>query len=149
MNFSAPEFGGTKDIVASKSVFTIADFCESMGLPVCMVPDVVEAFQRRELAELAAHEARMQRCAGRPDNEALPLRDEEGNEFGQVEARIPKAFFGNLLARNGFGFEGLVSDDGIRDLLRDNPQCRVKTVSGRITSGWTPGRKTVKNYGRI
>jgi hypothetical protein len=126
-------------------IHTLADFCESLGLPVTMVPDVMEAFQRRELAELAAHEARLARTAGRPDHEVLPLRDAEG-EFGMVEARIPETLFFNLMARKSFGWEGLTSDEGMRDILRDNPQCRVKTVSGRIQSGWTPGRKVFKKY---
>ena len=130
----------------SKPIYTLFDFCESLGLPVTSVPDVVEAFQRRELVELSLHEARMSRAAGRPDNEVLPLRDEQG-EFGVVEARIPRTLFFNLMARKGFGYEGLTSDEGMRDILRDNPQCRVRTVSGRIMSGWTPGRKVVKTYG--
>jgi hypothetical protein len=49
--------------------------------------------------------------------------------------------------RPGFGYEGLTSDEGMRDILRDNPQCRVRTVSGKVMSGWTPGRKVAKKYG--
>lgn len=127
-------------------VHTIADYCEALGLPVSMVPEVVEAFQRRELVEIARHEARMARAAGRPDGEALPLTD-AGQEFGRVEARIPATLFFNLAQRKGFGYAGLVSDDGLKDVLKDNPQCRVKTVSGKIVSGWTgPGRRVVKRY---
>ncbi len=126
---------------------TLADFCENLGLPLTAVPEVVEILQQRELAQLSAHEARMRRCAGRPDAEALPLRDDEGQEFGRVEARIPKTLFFNLAQRKGFGWEGLMSDEGLRDLLRDNPQCRVKTVSGRIVSGYRgPSRKTIRKY---
>jgi hypothetical protein len=118
-----------------------------MGLPISMVPDVIEVFQQRELAEHAAHETRMRRCAGRPDNRALPYRDESGYEWGRVEARIPKTLFWNLATRKNFGWEGLHSEEGIKEILKDNPQCRVETVSLRTVSGWTPGRKVVKKYG--
>jgi hypothetical protein len=126
-------------------MITLSDFCEQSGLPSTVVPQLVEVLANRELAVLSAHEARMRRCAGRPDNQALPLRDAEG-EFGVVEARIPRVLFGNLLARESFGWEGLTSEDGLRDILRDNPQCRVKTVSGRIQVGWGPTRRVVKRY---
>jgi len=126
-------------------VHTLSDFCQASGLPITMVPDVIKVFQQRELAELSAHQARMNRAAGRPDSEVLPLSDSEG-EFGVVEARIPKTLFFNLMARPNFGWEGLTSDEGMRDILRDNPQCRVKTVSGRVQVGWQPTRKTVKKY---
>lgn len=126
-------------------ICTVADFCEGLGLPVTMVPEMVDAFKRREVLELAKHEEKMTRCAGRPDNKALPLMD-EGHEFGRVEARIPATLFWNLAFRDGFGWEGLQSDEGISDILKDNPQCRVNTVSGKIQSGWTPGRKVVKRY---
>lgn len=132
--------------MSNKPIFTLYDFCEALGLPVTSVPDVVDAFHRRELLELSRHETRMARCAGRPDHEVLPLRDSEG-EFGVVEARIPRTLFFNLMARKGFGYEGLTSDEGLRDILRDNPQCRVRTVTGKIMSGWTQGRRVVKNYG--
>lgn len=126
-------------------IATPASFCEELGLPSFMAQELVESLQRREIFNLAQHEARMARCAGRPDNQALPLTD-EGHEFGRVEARIPVALFYNLAQRDNFGWEGLQSDEGIRDILKDNPQCRVKTVSGKVQSGWTPGRKTVKRY---
>lgn len=126
-------------------ICSVGDFVEGLGLPRAFVPDLIEAFKRREVLELARHEARMQACAARPDREALPLL-EEGHEFARVEARIPRTLFFNLLSRENFGWEGLTSDDGIKDILKDNPQCRVTTISGRTVSGWTPGRKVLKRY---
>lgn len=126
-------------------ICTVADFCEGLGFPRTFVGELIDAFKRREVLELARHEERMMRTAGRPDNEALPLMD-DGHEWARVEARIPKTLFWNLAMRDGFGWEGLSSDEGIRDILRDHPQCRVKTVSGRAQSGWTPTRKVVKRY---
>lgn len=124
---------------------TVSEFCRGLGLPEFAAADLIEVLRDEHLAELAAHEARMQRAAGRPDNEVLPLT-EEGHEFGRVEARIPATLAFNLIQREGFGVEGLLSDEGMKDLLRDNPQCRVKTVRRRAVSGWTPGRKVVKKY---
>lgn len=127
-------------------IHTVADFCEGLGLPISAVPDVCEAFQQRELVQLAAAQARMQRCAGRPDHQALPLMD-EGDEFGRVEARIPKEVFFNLMQRPGFGWEGLVSDEGMKDVLKAFPVCKVETVSGKIMTGYTGvKRTTVKRY---
>lgn len=127
-------------------MITLADFCEQSGLPATVVPQLIETLQQRELVSLARHEARMRRCAGRPDREVLPLRDAEG-EFGEIEARIPKTLFYNLLTRDNFGWDGLLSDEGMRDILRDNPQCRVKTVSGKTVVGWRgPSRRIVKKY---
>ena len=128
------------------SVVTLAEFCESSGLPATVVPQLVEVLQERELVELARHESRMKRCAASPSQERLPVRDAEG-DFGVVEASIPKTLFYNLLARENFGWEGLTSDEGLRDILKDNPQCRVKTVSGKTVVGWRgPQRKVVKKY---
>lgn len=128
---------------------TVSEFCRGLGLPEWMAGELVNELADRERHELRVHQARMQRSAGRPDGEALPLRDEQGEEWGVVEARIPAALAYNLAQRPGFGWEGLTSDEGMRDLLRDNPQCRVKTV-GRIQSGWTGaachGRKIIKKY---
>lgn len=129
------------------AIQSLSQFCASLGLPPELAPEIINALADRELLALTRHQARMARCAGRPDAEALPLRDETGQDFGVVEARIPRALFGNLLARPNFGWDGLTSDEGLRDLLRDNPQCRVQTVSGRIRSGWTPGRRVMKKYG--
>lgn len=131
----------------SKTIHTVSDFCEGLGLPITMVPDVCQAFQNRELVRLAACEARMNRCAGRPDNKALPFIDENGDEIGRIEARIPKDLFFNLVQKEGFGWEGATSDDGMKDILKSFPICRVETVSGKIVSGYT-GRKrtTVKKY---
>lgn len=127
------------------AVITVADFCESAGWPSYMVGELYEALVSRQTAELAAHETRMARTAGRPDNTALPLRDEEG-DFGVIEARIPATLFFNLAQRENFGWEGLQSDEGIKDILRDVPQSRVKTVSGKVTVGWTGRRERVKSY---
>jgi hypothetical protein len=126
-------------------IATLADFCEGLGLPATMVPEVARVLSDRESLALALHEEKMARLAGpAPGGERLPLLD--GNdEVGRVEARIPLTDFFNLEQKHG---EGCWQDDGfMRDYLKARPGCRVNTVSGRIVSGWVPGRKTVKKYG--
>jgi hypothetical protein len=128
---------------------TLLDECEAMGLPLSAVPDVVKAFTEPELAELAAHEARMRRLGGAPGSERIPLRDEHGEEFGRIEARIPAALFYNIGLREGYGFQAWEDEGFLKDVLRDHPQLRVKTVqpNGRVVTGYRgPRRAVVKRY---
>ncbi len=107
---------------------------------------LVQILQNRQVLNCARQMAKLNRCAKRPNNVALPLR-EDGQDFGRVEARIPATMFMQLMQQKNFGYEGLMSDDGMKDILRDFPQCRVETVSGKVTvaSGFA-GRKVVKRY---
>lgn len=115
-----------------------------------ILPDMIRALESRQLLNIAKQNERFERVAPQSvHNERLPLM-EDGHEFGRVVARIPKAAYFHLLQQKNFGQDGMFSDDGMKDLLKAFPQCRVKTVSGKITSGWTPGmaasRRTVKKY---
>jgi len=139
----------------NKSVITLEDFVEAQGLPLTAVQDLVEVLQEQERFELAKLNMGLNgRVNVSPGGraEALPLTD-DGDEWGRVEARIPKALFFNLMQQRTagggerLGYEGLLSDDGMKDVLRDFPQCRVETVSGKIVSGYTgPVRRIVKSY---
>ena len=83
--------------------------------------------------------------------ERLPLR-EEGDDIGVVEARIPKDLAFHFMQQRNFGWEGFSDDGGMHDFLKAYPQCRVKTVSGKTVSGWTPRgqRRTArKEYARF
>lgn len=81
--------------------------------------------------------------------EALPLND-GSDDYGRVIARIPKTAFFQLLKQDNFGYEGMMSDEGMKDIFKAFPQCKVKTVSPRIFSGqcgWEGGnRQRVKSY---
>lgn len=81
------------------------------------------------LAELQRHSVSPHR------RQCLPVRC-EGEDIGRVESRIPKRVFFHLLKQKNFGFEGLASDEGQRDLRRQWPQFAVETVSGRPTVGY-------------
>jgi hypothetical protein len=126
-------------------IATLADFCEQSGLPATAVPELARVLSDRESLALALHEEKMNRLAGpAPGGERAPLMD-EGHEVGRVEARIPLTDYFNMGQK--YGFECFQDDGFMKDYLRDRPGCRVETVSGRIVTGWTPGRKTVKKYG--
>lgn len=109
---------------------------------------LVQALERKQFEHIAVHRARLERIGGPlPEHERLPLM-EDGHEFGRVEARMTKAAYFQLMNQKNFGYEGLTSDEGMRDILKAFPQFRVKTVSGKIVSGWRgPARTTVKRYG--
>jgi hypothetical protein len=128
-------------------IHTPADFCQSLGLPVTAVPDLIDTLRQRELAELAAHEARMRRLAGAPASNRIPLMDEAGDEFGRVEARIPTTLFFNVGQR--YGFEAWEDDSFLKETLRDYPQFRINTVSprGKLVTGYRgPERTVIKRY---
>lgn len=83
-------------------------------------------------------------------HERLPLR-EGGDDVGRVESRIPKGLFFHLMKQKNFGWEGLTSDEGQRDIAKAFPFTRVKTVSGKLTVpvAWRGGRarKPAVNFG--
>jgi hypothetical protein len=96
-------------------------------------------------------ERQTRRMASVADNfhEALPLND-GSDDYGRVIARIPKTAFFQLIKQKNFGYEGMMSDEGMKDIFKAFPQCRVKTISPRIfsgTGGWSGKRQTVKSYG--
>ena len=129
---------------------TAEEFLAEQGLESGDLPTFVQQLVDIDNAKAAVARASLEKYAGRPDGEVLPLL-EDGHAWGEVEARIPKDFFGQLLAKKSFGVEGLTSDEGIRDIVKAHPCCRVKTVSGRTTVGWREegqsGKHLVKNYG--
>lgn len=129
------------------AICTLEEFGRSIGAKSPGdIRRLVKILENRQVLNCARQMARLNRANGRPNNEALPLR-ENGEDFGRVEARIPATMFMQLMQQKNFGYEGLTSDDGMKDLLRDFPQCRVKTVSGRVTvAGGFAGRKVVRKY---
>lgn len=100
---------------------------------------VMEVMRHKEAIQIGLIQSRMQRCSQSPHaHERLPLR-EDGDDIGKVEARIPRELFFHLMQQKNFGWEGLTSDEGMRDLMKAHPVCRVKTVSGKTTvSAYVP-----------
>lgn len=120
---------------------TLGQFCEANGLPASDAETVFEYCQQLEADRLRDLNARMNSVSHTFTNEVRP---DEG--IGRVGARIPKELYFHLLGQNNFGKAGLDSEDGIKDVLKAFPACRVKEVSGNIQSGFTGNRRTVKRY---
>lgn len=97
---------------------------------------VLEVLAHKETIRLALLAQKMNRiAASHRDQERLPLRD-DGDDIGRVEARIPSELFWHLQQQNNFGMDGFTDNGGMKDFLTAYPQCRVKTVSGKIQSGY-------------
>lgn len=95
---------------------------------------VYDVLRYREEIQIATTNLALARVSGpAPKHERLPLRDENGEDYGEVVARIPKGLFFGLRQQKNFGDAGLSDDSGIRDLLKAFPVCRVKTVTGKTT----------------
>ena len=122
------------------SHMTLGEFCEANGLSQAEVPVVFQMCQQMEAERLARLNAQLNSVSQTFINEVRP---DEG--IGSVKTRTPMELHFHLLKQKNFGPEGLRSEDGIKDLLKAYPMCRVKEVSGKIQSGFT-GRRTVKRY---
>lgn len=113
---------------------------------------VMAVLAHKEAIEIGMMTATMNRCSQAPRlEERLPLR-ESGDDIGRVEARIPKRLFFHLMKQKNFGWEGLTSNEGMRDLLKAYPICKVKTISGKTTvpvgANFGRGRKSSAVFGR-
>lgn len=130
-----------------KNIVGLAEFCEETGQDIHRAVEVMQVLADEEVFELAKHEAAVAQCNGNPRKEARPLED-EGHEWARVEARIPARHFFNFLQNPNFGYEGLTSPDGMKDILKAYPQFGVKTVSGKVQGiGFGAGpRNVVKRY---
>ena len=104
-----------------------------------------EVLCHREAIQIGLMQAELARCSqsARP-SECLPLRA-EGDDFGRVRSRIPAKLFFHLLKQKNFGWEGLTSEEGQRDILKTNPVCRVKTVSGKTTVGYVGEKQKIES----
>jgi len=129
-------------------IHTPADFLEALGLPITVLPEFCEELVNREKAAKVAYDVQQQRLAGAPGSDRIPLLDEDGEEFGRVEARIPAALFFNMEQR--YGQEAWSEDsDLLKYALREHPQFRVNTVQpfGRVVTGYRGAARTVvKRY---
>jgi hypothetical protein len=131
-----------------KDIVGLAEFCESQGMDPRRAFDVMRTLADKQVLHCAVAEAKLGRASQVMERTARPLED-DGHEWGRIEARIPQAVWFQLQQQENFGFEGLMSDEGMRDILKRWPQCRVKAVSGKVTGvGFGAGPRTVvKNYG--
>lgn len=135
--------------VAVKELLEAANACDRAADAATVQEErraVMDVIAHQEAIQIGLITAEMNRRSQTPHTtERLPLR-ESGDDIGQMEARIPKKLFFHLLQQKNFGYDGLTSDEGMRDLLKAWPSCRVKTISGKTTVGYR--RKAGMNFGR-
>jgi hypothetical protein len=111
--------------------------------------DIVRDFGEREAAMLAGMYARLDAASTRKPTQFLPLKSRSSGEFGTVAASIPDDLFGHLLTARGKGYDllGRINARDLREVCEEFPICRTETVSGKVTSGWTPAREGKKRGG--
>jgi len=126
----------------ASDLLAAADACDRAAAardPEEQARAVMAVWAHKETIQLALIARQMQRVAATPrGRERLPLRA-EGDDYGRVEARIPKRLFFHLQQQRNFGWDGFCDHGGMKDFLKAYPQCKVETVSGRVVSG--PGSK--------
>ena len=137
--------------MTADELIAAADACEAAANAADRQAELraqMEIIRHQETIQMGLIAARMNRLSQTPHRiERLPLRD-DGDDIGRVQSSIPKGLFFHLLHQKNFGWEGLCSDEGQRDIAKAYPATQVKTVSGKIQSGYTGrrNRRTVKIY---
>jgi hypothetical protein len=127
-----------RSTISSQALIAAADAADRAAnatTPQAEYRAVMDVLAHREAMQIGLMTAQMQSLSNARSEERLPLRD-DGDDIGRVEARIPKALAFHLLQQKNFGWDGLTSDEGMRDLLKTHPACRVKTISGKTTVGY-------------
>lgn len=136
--------------VSTRDLLQAANACERAATAA----DVQE--ERRAVMDVIAHEhaisvglmqAKLAKLAalnmtGRQE-ERLPLR-QDGEDWGYIESRIPADVFFHLLKQRNFGWDGLRSDDGQKELRAAYPVMSPKTISGKTVVGWKPKERRAR-----
>lgn len=129
----------------SGKICTLHDFCRMTGDDPL---DVIEFLLDNEAARLTADRAALDARSTAGHEQARPLEDGNGYEFARCVARIPVNSFYHFMQRKDFGREGVMSQEGIREIVKDNPAWGVDAVSGRTTVGWEPAEKQKAESGK-
>jgi len=89
--------------------------------------------REKEAMQIGLMYARLAKVSDNPhQHERLPMRD-DGDDIGVIEARIPADLLFRLGQQKNFGWDGIYSDEGMRDIVKAHPFTKVKTVSGKTT----------------
>lgn len=120
---------------------------------------VMAVMREKEAMQIGLMYARLAKASDNPHlQERLPVR-ESGDDIGVVEARIPADLLFRLGQQKNFGWDGVYSNEGMRDIIKAHPFTKVKTVSGKTTVpvNWNknnrisheqPPRRGKINFGR-
>ena len=135
------------------SLLEAANACDRAAAAVGTEAEMVEVMRvlrHREAMQIVLTNAKVNRVAttAMRQKELLPLR-EGGDDYARVEARIPRGLLYGLMHQKNFGYDGFMSDEGLRDFAKSYPQFMVKTVSGKKVFGYRGrSRKSRVNFGR-
>lgn len=147
---------GASTGVQASQLLAAADACEraaDAGSPEAQARAVMEVLAAKETIKIGLMNARLNRIATTHRGQERRPLSVDGDDFGQVQARVPKDLLFHLSQQPNFGWDALYSDEGMKDLLKAFPQCRVETRSGKIQVGYgsrtsTTPRKTAAVFGR-
>lgn len=111
---------------------------------------VMTVFAHKEAVKLALVNQQLQAVAATHRGQDRLALEVDGDYFGRVEARVPQELAWHLLQQRNFGQEGFYSDEGMRDLVKAYPQCRVNTISGKtvVASRQADARRKRVVFGR-
>lgn len=94
-----------------------------------------EVLRHKEAIQIGLIQTEMSKHSQTPHAlEALPLAVGK-DDFGRVRRRMPAALFFHLMQQKNFGWEGMASEEGQRDLDKAYPTTTVKTISGKCVVG--------------
>jgi hypothetical protein len=133
---------GARGAIQAKELLAAAAAAEAAAVaqsPEEQAAAVARVLAHQEAIQIGLMNAQIRRVSERFQTEALPLR-EGGDDFGQLTARIPRDLFFHFAQQRNMGWDGLYTDEGLRDVLKAFPQCRVKTVSGKTMVGSSGAR---------
>ncbi len=111
----------------SEAAVPIEEFARAMGVDA---RELANAYARMEAGQLAELKAAMNAESTRRPFECRALP-----KGARVAARIPEKLFFNLMHRKGFGMQERLDAQDLREVTEAFPQCRVETVSDRVTVG--------------
>ena len=141
-----------------KRIATLDDLCQAMapvfqamGYPAPTAVDLLDQLAKDQAAERRVLETGL-RARETQRQERTLLRDERGSAYGEVKAEIPVKLYMELRGMKNFGPAALNCPEGLKEVLKAYPACRVKgTGSKYIGSGLGArgsGRKGRVKFGR-
>jgi hypothetical protein len=110
---------------------------------------VMEIMRQKEALKIGLMYAELDRISQTPHQQVRKPLADDGDDIGVVEASIPAELFFRLGRQDNFGFDGFYSDEGMKDVLKAHPFCKVRTVTGKTVVGYTGGRAATRGRNRV
>jgi hypothetical protein len=118
----------------------LAPVFEAAGYPAPTPMDVLDEVAREERERVASINRVLSATENRR-NERTLLRDERGSAYGEVTAEIPRALYFNLAKDPRFGQAALDCPEGIAEIVKQFPACRVKNVNLKLGATTSAARR--------